>query len=363
MKLDNIPIRAAIDGGNFKPFGQVQSGIQRLIDSFLKQVKLSKNQRFIFNYYYFGSKAGHPEGGQAQLILKKLPQRFFASFYLPYQILKDQNDIFLGFSGYLPKVLKFSSVKKIVFIHDLGFIHYPKLYFNPKKLLKDTLFAVHQADKIIVFSDYVKNELVTNFPNLIKNKVTRIHAGTDHLLPYRMRKNYQKYFLYVGVIKPIKNIKKVLYVFGRFLSASKDKNYQLILIGSKEIDYFNSLQNSPQFPKLKNKLIFIENVSDKQLISYYLQATAVLNVSLEEGFCYPVLEALSLGQNVIVNNLPIYKEYGKYFANLYIGKTNKNIIKLMIRTSKTKRKSLKQKIPSEFTWNHFSSALLKELTL
>lgn len=289
-------IKIGVDGGDFVPGRSVRSGIQRIVDSFLKEIKKQKNYRI--NYYHFG-----PDG---------LPRLLFSSIQLPLGNAIDKNDIFLGFSGRIPPFLSFSTTKKIVFLYDLGFIKYPKFYANPQRLLRRTLQTVKIADYVVVSSEYSMSELLRQFSFLDKSKIAVIYPGIDHLPKVKTAKNtYGDYLLYVGVIKPIKNIEKVFRYFVLFLKRKKNKDCKLILIGKKEQDYFEHLKKDKNYLKAKDKVVFINGVSDSELVKYYLNAKAVVNFSYEEGFCFPIAEALYLGKKIIVDNLPVYKELTK----------------------------------------------------
>lgn len=353
-------VKIGIDGGDFVPFSQVKSGIQRLVDSFLKEISQKKPNNFLFNYYYFGKKT---ESQIERIRFKKLPRRLFSSLFLPFYFKKDGNQIFLGFSGFLPPLINSPKVKKIIFLYDLGFLKYPKLYTYPQKLINNTLNVIKNADKIIVLSKYAKRELINRIYSLEEEKIIHLYPGTDHFkknidqisINRIIEKKLKNYFLFVGVIKPIKNIERLLRIFSRFLKVSK-KDDDLILIGEKEKGYFNKLLKSREYQKIKERIKFLGNVSESELVNYYLNATAVVNFSRDEGFCFPVFEALSLGKKVVVNNLPIYYEFEDKFENLLIGKNEKEIINLMIKASKAKDKLILSQ--SLLKWSEFNEKLL-----
>lgn len=351
-------IKIAIDAGNLPPLGRVRNGIQRLTNSFLLKLLESKNTAFI-NYYYFSTNKNNIFQTTSNLKEHCLAAKLFGSVSLPINVIKDKNEVFLGFSGYLPRLLSRAKINKIIFIHDLGFIKFPQYYANPYKMKLDTEFSLKYADKIVVFSDFASYELKQQYPEISNSKIHRIYAGTDHLLEIPVAAQIKShYFLYVGVIKPIKNILYLLGVFGEYVAKTRDTTTKLILVGDHEPIYFQKIINSVTYNQLKNRIIFKENVTDSEIVEYYTSAKALLNFSLEEGFCYPVLEALRFGKKVIVNDLALYQEYRKYFTNLQIGKNTSNLVKLMYQPSATKK--ITAKIDSNiFTWESFTQQLLK----
>lgn len=351
-------IRIAIDGGDFAPGGIVRSGIHRLVDSFLRNVP--NESRLQFNYYYFGKQSGVNDY-PTNIHFKNIPNRFFGSIQLPYHVSKDRNDVFLGFSGYLPTFLRLSPIKKIIFLHDLGFYHLPKFYPTASKMKRQTGNALKNSNHIIVFSDYVKKQIRGAFPHIERDKVTRIYPGTDHLQKAVVSSRIidSDYFLYVGVIKPIKNIEKLLSIFYSFLTRSQKKDYKLILIGAKEAYYYRKLLTLALYNKLKKNLVFLSPIPDSLLLIYYRCAIALLNTSYVEGFCYPIFEGLTLGTPVVVDELPLYKEFKNYFQGLCIGVSNDKIVGHMLKLASSHKKYSAPRIPKNFTWKNFSQKIIQ----
>lgn len=351
-------IKVGIDGGDFVPFSNVHSGIQRLVDSTLKGLMKRRYKNLIFNYYYFGEKLVKKEVEYLNFV--GVPRRGFSTFFLPIFFKRDDNDVFLGFSSFFSPILNSLARKKIIFLYDLGFLKNPKFYSKAELLKKKLYFSVKNTDKIITLSHYAKNEIISQFENEVADKIEVIYPGLDHLNSIKDKESDQKinfkYFLFVGVIKPGKNIKGLFQVFYQFLKKNRDKNFRFVLIGKKEKNYFNEITMSSEYQRIKKKVIFLENITDKELIDYYQGAEAVLNLSYEEGFGFPVFEGLSLGKKVIVNNLSIYREFKKFFEQLYIGENDKEIVSLMNQVTKIKNKPLSKNI---FKWKNFVDQLIK----
>lgn len=350
-------IHVGIDGGDFYPKDEVKSGIQRLVKSFLNSLGTQKTVSKKWFYYFFSRRQKLDTANT--IVYRILPKRLFSSLFLPLHMVFDRVHIYLGFSGILPQLVRILKRKSIVFIHDFGFYTNPRYYQDPERMKWQTEYALYGADRIIVFSDYIKDQIFTRFPKISKNKVTRIYPGADHIMkPHAIPKTIDTFFLYVGVIKAAKNIELLLQYFSEYLNQSEDKNVKLILIGSKEKKYYQKICQSSLYKKIHGNIIFLEQVSDEELVSYYLNCQALLNASHEEGFCYPVIEALHLGRHVIVNAIPLYREFKPYFPSLYIEKDKKSFISSMQRARKQFTPSTKT-IKSPFVWNKFTRELLQ----
>lgn len=340
-----------IDAGDFAPGTEVNSGIKRLIKQFTDEVK--NYPEYQIHYYYF-SEDKQKELSDRNIRYIQLPTRLYATLHLPLATLINRDDIFLGFAGVIPAMMKFLPIKKLAFIHDFGFYKYPEYYHSADRLIQMTEAAITKADQIVVFSEYVKRELTSRFPSQNAERVTSIYAGIDHIaVETQDDKKPKDYFLYVGVVKPIKDVYRLISCFSQYKERTSAAT-KLVIIGSKEEKYFEKIKNSEAYKKVEKSIEFIENISEQELRNYYHHARAVLNLSKEEGFGYPVLEGLVSGKKVIVNSIDLYKEYQKYFPNLVITDNDYDVIKEMEKVSEYKMIT----IPAEFTWKVFTKKLL-----
>ena len=95
----------------------------------------------------------------------------------------------------------------------------------------------------------------------------------------------------VGRIVPHKKIEDVLKIFAFYQCINN--NSKLFLIGKfdESDSYFLWLKNIIKNIDLKN-VIFINDVSDEELSSYYEIADIYLSMSEHEGFCIPLVESM-----------------------------------------------------------------------
>ncbi|HLL60764.1 MAG TPA: glycosyltransferase family 1 protein [Candidatus Nitrosocosmicus sp.] len=353
----NKILTIGIDGGDFYPFGTVNSGIKRIVDSFLRNIPRIKGYKIVINYYYFGSEKNNlPKKLPYTLNICKLPNRLFSSLFLPYNLLKNKNDVYIGFSSVTPHFLGYFPIKKIIFLYDLGFLAFPDLYKSHEKMVDHTLRTIILSDRLVVLSNCAKKAIKMGIQKIDSKKIIVKYPGNDHFKFKPKTKSVLKdpYFLYVGVVKPIKDVIRLIKLFRIF--KEDDNNIKLVIIGRKENRYWKKIQKTIEYQEIKNELIFLENIIDKELLAYYQHSIALLNVSKVEGLGFPVLEALSLGKTVIVNKLDIYEEFDNKYPNLWVGKDDQKIIKLMNKV--VRKPQLIEKEPVLFTWKEFSEKLL-----
>jgi len=149
-------------------------------------------------------------------------------------------------------------------------------------------------DKVITsftFSKYSEEELIQKkFKNTVV--IPAIIELKKVVFPYLRKKLDNSVILIcVGRIVPHKKIEDVLKIFAFYQCINN--NSKLFLIGKfdESDSYFLWLKNIIKNIDLKN-IIFINDVSDEKLASYYENADIYLSMSEHEGFCIPLVESM-----------------------------------------------------------------------
>jgi len=165
--------------------------------------------------------------------------------------------------------------------------------------------CLSHARRIVVPSDAVAAELV-RLPGVAPERVVRIYpmlpaleqAG-DAPLPDAAR---GRYVLSVGTLEPRKNLDRLLEAHRL---AWPRVRQPLLLVGA-----YGWRQGAllARVRASEGRVRWLGRVDDATLALLYRRATAVVQVSLEEGFDYPVAEALSLGAPVVLSDLPVHRE-------------------------------------------------------
>lgn len=241
----------------------------------------------------------------------KFYKKYWRTFLLSQLAEKNKTDVFHGLSNELPNGIHKTKVASIVTIHDLIFLRHPEFYkFIDRKIyLRKVKYACKKANKIIAISEQTKNDIVEFLKvdngkiEVIYQSISPVHfeRNTDIYLP--MRYNLpEKYILVVGTIEPRKNQLSVLKAIQR-----AHLNLPVVFVG-KQTEYINELHNFIQQNKLKNQLIFLQDIPENDLAGIYQLASLSVYISVFEGFGLPVIESMANGCPVITSTLSCLPE-------------------------------------------------------
>jgi len=226
------------------------------------------------------------------------PQIGWYSCRLPLELFLRPVDIFLGLSQAVP----YNSAQfNIGFIYDLAFLRYPKGYPDSlSKLMSLTNETVTRSQRIITISNSTKKEILNNFM-IDEAKISVSYLGIDDIFTLTTEKINHKYpyFLFVGSLKIIKNIPRLIEAFDILLRKVK-KRFELIIIGG---DYWmdDEIPKKIRDLKLEDYIKFLGFINRNDLPKYYRGAIALVTPSFWEGFCLPVVEAMACGCPVIAS--------------------------------------------------------------
>ncbi|MVM39564.1 glycosyltransferase [Spirosoma sp. HMF3257] len=213
-------------------------------------------------------------------------------------------------------ILPFRARKFLVTIPDVFHLAFYNTLSLPQKIYAKVVMnaAVRKADRILTISNYSKNEII-QFTSVHPDKIDVIYLGLDRDLFHsinaieeyeRVRTKYntpQKYILFVGNVKPNKNLKTLVSAFRLLLD--KLPEYQLLIVGKKE-GFINSddelFSQVIEDPELNNRVAFTGYVDLADLPILYSMASLFAFPSLYEGFGFPPLEAMACGCPVVASD-------------------------------------------------------------
>lgn len=191
-------------------------------------------------------------------------------------------------------------------IYDLSFKRYPE-FTEPKNLkyLETSLPAsLERSDRIIVISQFTRQELITLYP-VSANKVTVVYGGIDdifrqpvtpdELLRIRYRFNLpEKYILTVGTWEPRKNLVMLLQAWRTLRMEGRMSGYKLVMVGMKGW-LCGEIEQKFRNQAGQRGVMSIGYIPRTALPAIYRGAAAFIFPSIYEGLGLPPLEAMAGG--------------------------------------------------------------------
>jgi glycosyltransferase involved in cell wall biosynthesis len=201
-------------------------------------------------------------------------------------------------------------IRKIITVHDLSFLRYPRFFswkrrlwhwfVNPKKLIRG-------ADKIIVVSENTKKD-VTELCGVAAEKIKVVYSGVSQesiihnsesiIKKYNLPDNF---ILFLGTLEPRKNIEGLIRAFEIFKTV-ENSGYKLVIVGPRGWLYKKILERAENSPA-RDDIKFINYISPEEKFSFYKLAKLFVYPSFYEGFGFPPLEAAAAGTPVIVSSV------------------------------------------------------------
>jgi len=196
------------------------------------------------------------------------------------------------------------SGRMMVTVYDLMHLAMPQ--FAPgihKRIYAKLMFAAlrRKARSVLTISEFTRHEL-ERIVGGFKQPVTPIHLGVDNewfSIPSLPSPHSRPYVLYVGNIKPHKNLKTLVKAFIKIASSVR---HDLVLVGKKDGFITGDTEVANLAQTLGGRIHFTGRVSDDKLHQYFHHAETLVFPSHYEGFGLPPLEAMAAGCPVVVSN-------------------------------------------------------------
>jgi glycosyltransferase involved in cell wall biosynthesis len=202
--------------------------------------------------------------------------------------------------------------RMVVTIHDLthlahrDFVPNRLAYYYARVMLKA---AAHHARQVITVSEFSRKSICQTL-GVPENKVRVIsygvprrilQSGPPNMVLLEKLRVTQPYILFVGLLKPHKNVQALLRAFG-LLPEQVRASHQLVIAGKLDTCY-PALSRLSQELRLSDRVVFTGYVEDDGLRALYAGAKVFVLPSLNEGYGLPVLEAMAYGVPVIVSKI------------------------------------------------------------
>jgi glycosyltransferase involved in cell wall biosynthesis len=239
------------------------------------------------------------------------PYSVAEQFTVPGRLLNHHVDLFHAPHYVLPPLVP---CRAVVTIHDCIHLMFPQ--YLPNRFAygyaKAGLWtAARRAARVLTVSETSKLDIIRYCGIPADRVIVVYNAIDDRFLQApgddeirRTRERYQldgPFILYVGNIKPHKNLERLIEAFHLLRHAGVDAP-KLLIIGD-QISKFPRLRRAVDRHKLHKFVRFLGFVSNDTLATLYRLATVFVFPSLYEGFGLPPLEAMASGTPVVASNV------------------------------------------------------------
>lgn len=333
----------------------------RGIGYFLKAMLLELNKIDKENQYFlFCNRLGNIKepmelNNNFKFIEYKAPYGISDVFIIPYVVnyIIKPDVVWFPANNCSPFISK--EIKIVSTIHDIMFYTQDYKLFTKQWLgsLYRKLFtyiAIQRADYINTPTKY-NIELISNFFKIEKNKFFYTYESIpepDYSDVYDFKKQLRiknKYLYTIAGISPNKNLPNILEAFYKF---NKKRDFQLVITGTKEYE-------------IREDIIFTGYVSNDMKHTLLKNCELFLFLSRDEGFGIPPLEAIYHNCNLLMTDIPIFKELYSEAAK-FTDKDDTEIIAKDIHDALQNPFFYnKDEVLKKFNWNDSAKILLGKL--
>jgi len=241
-------------------------------------------------------------------ILKKLIPRLYK---------KPKPDVFFSPNHYLPIL---TPIPQVCTIHDLGYLMFTEQFRKKDfwQLKYWTAISIIISEYIICVSHSVEKEIVRRYPFASK-KLKVVHHGFDSvkfntkidpMLVRRVKNRFKlakNYILYLGTVKPSKNIGNIIKAFEKLQSKSdKFRDFDLVIAGKRGWMYEDVIKTTEN--RVSGKVKYLGYVSEEDKPALIRGARFLISPSYWEGFGMHVIESMACGIPVVVSKIDALKE-------------------------------------------------------
>lgn len=261
-------------------------------------------------------------------ILKKLT---------PYLIRNRRKyDLFFTPDHYIPLDLR---IPKICSIMDLGYLESSEQFKKKDywQLRLWTASSIILSKKVIAISKSTAKDIVRHYPSSSQKVITTLLGYDDKVFNTTINKNFvrrisskyaigHKYFLFLGTLKPNKNIDGILEAWHM---VENKMGYKIVIAGKKGW-LFESIFEKVKNLELEKDVVFTGFIAEEDKPALITGARGFLLPSFWEGFGLDVLSSMACGVPVITSRCGSLPEVAGNAA-LYVNPNNPQDIAKQIK--------------------------------
>lgn len=302
-------------------------------------------------------------------------------FSLPFQSQKDNLDILHCLGNTAPiklssRIKLISSIMDVMYLKDNTVLPQScSMYQRMGRIYRKFIVprTVDNLSKVITISHFSKSDILNHLKALRDEDVAVTYLAANEWFKPRkdeigfecIKKKYNIYkdFIFsLGASDPRKNTDRVIRTFLK-LKAQHSISEQLVISGLpnwETTSFYKMVQNS----EFKNDIVFLDFVTEDDLVCLYNYAKVFLYPSLYEGFGLPPLEAMSCGVPVITSNTTSIPEIvgdAAILINPHDDEELKDALLLMLHDEKIRSDYIERGFNQvkKFSWSRMAAETLE----
>jgi glycosyltransferase involved in cell wall biosynthesis len=277
--------------------------------------------QFIFFYdRLFDGSISVPENVLQVIIPPKarhaLSFKWWYDIKIPLALKKYKADVFVSPDGFCSL---FTKVPQVLVLHDLAFLHLPKLipkhhllyykWYTPQFLKKSKVVAtVSEFSKKDIIQKYkIQAEKIVNVGSAAKTIFNEVEWDQKEMIKEAYADGFE-YFVFIGGIHPRKNLINLLKAFSLF-KTRQHTNMKLLVVGRLAWQYNETIEKLKSY-KYRDEVKMLGYLPDDEVARVVAGAYALVFPSYFEGFGVPILEAMKSGVPVITSSTSSMIEIG-----------------------------------------------------
>jgi glycosyltransferase involved in cell wall biosynthesis len=236
----------------------------------------------------------------------------------------------------LNRHLRQRGVQSYYVVYDLLPLNRPE-WFPPFPQFRSWLQRIGSfADGLVCISKAVADQLLEQLPDLGIDrkdglKIGHFHLGADigaeggTLSPevQRILTSRNPIFLVVGTVEPRKGHAQALAAFERLWARGVEA--ELVIVGKQGWMVEKTVDRMRGHAQAGKRLHWLNHATDADLNALYDGCSALLGVSLDEGFGLPLIEAAKHALPILARDIPVFREIAGDHAAWFSGTTAEDL--------------------------------------
>ncbi len=289
------------------------TGIFRYTAEMVKQLLLLPETEPALRYVLFFARDIHPDFAPLQqsfetAICPTRNELLAKQCWFPHMLPRLHLDI-MHYPAFPPPYIQVASARTVMTFYDTGPWRYPQSHTLHGRIYFRTLLAhgLHHCEHAVTLSKHARSEIghvlgqrylpkISIAPGAGRAEFGQHISDTDKQQVRNDLRLPDSYFLTVSTVEPRKNLPTLFDAYAQVKQRLGQNCPALVIVGRKGWHCEDILR---YMAALQEHVLFLDHISDQELISTYQMATCFVFPSLYEGFGLPVVEAMSAGCPVI----------------------------------------------------------------